>query len=200
MFRISSDGKEGKLKKAVCAPLLRNVPGAAEFLCPDVMIYTKFTKAQKLSVNCGDIAACSKGQAVAWSANHLEVGMNLADEEERSCIRVTVAFPHMPVTKSEWPPCRRQHPCLLSLQFSLTRCPTYRDVFRRPLTQQDGLVILLYSGSSSTWSALQLFVFPVFLLCSLPWLLHNRSDTASCSQSFKCRSMPFDSSSLNKSK
>lgn len=97
-------------------------------------------------------------------------------------------------------PCRRQHPCLLSLQFSLTRCPTYRDVFLRPSTQQDGLVILLYSGSSSTWSALQLFVFPVFLLCSLPWLLHNRSDTASCSQSFKCRSMPFDSTSLNKSK
>lgn len=66
-----------------------------------MMILTKFIKAEKLSVNRGDVVACSKGQVVARSANHLEVGVNLADEEGRSCIRVTVAFHHMFVTKAE---------------------------------------------------------------------------------------------------
>lgn len=80
------------------------------------MILTKFIKAEKLSVNCGDVVACSKGQVVARSANHLEVGMNLADEElhtahcgisSRVCDQGTVTSM----------PYRQQHPCLLSVQF-----------------------------------------------------------------------------------
>lgn len=80
------------------------------------MILTKFIKAEKLSVNCGDVVACSKGQVVARSANHLEVGMNLADEELHTahCGISSRVCDQGRVTSM---PYQQQHPCLLSVQF-----------------------------------------------------------------------------------
>lgn len=115
-FRISSGGNEGKLKKAICSPPLKNVPGAAEFLCPDVMILTKFIKAEKLSVNRGDVVACSKGQVVCqspWSWYEFgwwrgkELHMGHCGISSRVCDQGRVTSM----------PYQQQHPCLLSVQF-----------------------------------------------------------------------------------